>query len=314
MWDSLKLLSDATALKAAKLWSDNPTNLKLINNQINCVYRFENKNQGYYLRITHKMIRTQSELEAAIFFQQYLYKNHVHVCPAILSKYSRLIETVKQDHLEFYAHVCLEMPGQPINFSSKNKEAYIAWGQAMAQLHQASTGFDPENHSFLSWHDLWVETGAKVELESPEINQAFNEISQFLNNLTVNKNNFGLIHGDHRVANVLAYRHKISIIDFDEPIYHWYMSDIVRPFLDLANQPYCNWENNWHWYLEGYNQIFPIEKTLLEAANWFVRMKSLSIYLWCKNHWYEPTAPGGKPRDIWLDELKNMVFTPLFQS
>ena len=48
--------------------------------------------------------------------------------------------------------------------------------------------------------------------------------------------------------------------------------------------------------------------------NRFTQMKSLGIYLWCKHHWCEPTAPGGKDRDQWLRELRDMVLTPIFPS
>ena len=50
----------------------------------------------------------------------------------------------------------------------------------------------------------------------------------------------------------------------------------------------------------------------LRSINWFTQMKSLGIYLWCKNNWCEPTAPGGKPRDQWLAELRHMALTPIF--
>jgi hypothetical protein len=29
---------------------------------------------------------------------------------------------------------------------------------------------------------------------------------------------------------------RFSIIDFDEPVYHWYIADIVKPFLEVSEQ------------------------------------------------------------------------------
>jgi hypothetical protein len=53
IWETtLKKITDKTANHAAQKWVKNPTHLKLINNQINCVYRFESNGQGFYLRMT----------------------------------------------------------------------------------------------------------------------------------------------------------------------------------------------------------------------------------------------------------------------
>lgn len=90
------------------------------------------------------------------------------------------------------------------------------------------------------------------------------------------------------------------------------MTDIAKPFLDLCQTPYKNWRQKFAWFLEGYRTIMPISEEELSHINWFVQMKSLDIYLWCKNNWFEPTAPGGKPREVWLQELRHMALTPLF--
>jgi hypothetical protein len=45
-WEkTLKRITEQTAYHAAALWVDKPMGLKLINNQINYVYRFEDKHK-----------------------------------------------------------------------------------------------------------------------------------------------------------------------------------------------------------------------------------------------------------------------------
>lgn len=98
---TLKKITDQTALNAASQWVDKPANLRLINNQINCVYRFEHNNQGYYLRITHEKIKPFKAIVAAIDFQQHLFLESAPVCQVVHSKQDLFIETVKQDGLYF---------------------------------------------------------------------------------------------------------------------------------------------------------------------------------------------------------------------
>lgn len=127
-WETtLKKINHKTALRAASLWVNRPLDLKLINNQINCVYRFEDKNQGYYLRMTHETIRSRRELEAAIDFQQHLFQHHAPICQPIPSATDAYIEIIKQDQLKFFAHVCLEVPGEIMSFENTNKHAYFTW-------------------------------------------------------------------------------------------------------------------------------------------------------------------------------------------
>ena len=312
-WETtLKKITDETALNAAMQWVDRPANLTLVNNQINCVYRFERKNKDYYLRITHEQIRPINELEAAIDFQQHLFMNNAPVCPAMASKNDRLIEPIQQDDLVFLAHVCHEVPGAVMHFEHTDKHVYTVWGQSLARLHRASQTYQPKEHPFRTWKDLWQETTNYAEHESKDIKRIYHQIDEWFAHHPVTESNFGLTHGDHRPGNVLYDGHQINIIDFDEPVYHWFISDIAMPFLDLSSKPHHEWKHLFDWFIEGYRLILPIDEEDLRSINRFTQMKSLGIYLWCKNEWHEPTAPGGKPREQWLSELRQMALTPLF--
>ena len=238
-WEAtLKKITDQTAWMAAEYWVDKPMNLRLVNNQINCVYRFECGNKGYYLRITHEQIRPMKELDAAIDFQQHLFLNNAPVCSAMRSKNARWIELIQQDDLVFLAHVCHEVPGLVMHFDHTDKGVYTAWGQSLARLHRASQTYQPKAHHFRTWKDLWQETTDDVEYESKDLKDIYHPLDEWFAHHPVTESNFGLTHGDHRPGNVLYDGHQIHIIDFDEPVYHWFISDIAMPFLDLSSKPY----------------------------------------------------------------------------
>lgn len=313
IWEStLKKLTDKTALIAASKWTAKPVNLKLVNNQINCVYRFESEGKGYYLRLTHEKIRPLKDLLAAIDFQHHLFQHEAPVCEAILSNNGLCVEIVEQEQLSFLAHVCREVPGDIMHFEHHDKHPYHQWGRSLALLHQASQGYQPKTHHFNTWQDLWQETWGYAKQEGDNIQDLFHSIDTQVKTLEVTTENFGLTHADHRPGNVLYDGKQIHIIDFDEPVYHWYLSDIAKPFLDVCNKPQASWMPLYKWYIEGYRHVLAISDEELAAINHALQMKSLDIYLWCKYNWFEATAPGGKPREEWLKELRKMAFTPLF--
>lgn len=314
-WETtLKKITNETALQAATCWVETPLNLKLINNQINCVYRFEANNQGYYLRLSHETIRSQQELISSINFQRHLLSHGVPICEAIPSKQDHWIEVIPQESLNFLAHVCLEVPGNIMHFDHAEKTVYTQWGEALARLHQASRTYSPGDYHFLTGQNLWQETSDyAIQDRDQDIKIIFHRINDWF---TTKKCNdfYGLTHGDHRPGNVLYDGQQIHLIDFDEPVYHWFLADIAMPFLDLYGKPFESWQGKFDGFIEGYRRIMPIPDEELNQLHWFAQMKSLNIYLWCKNNWSEPTAPGGKPRDIWLQELRHMALHSLFES
>lgn len=218
MWEqTLKRITDITACKAAQQWVDSPEKLTLINNQINCVYRFEHNNQGFYLRLTHEYIRTAAELAGAIDFQQHLWQQNVPVCQPLLSRQNHFIETIQQENLSFLAHVSQEVPGTIMHFNYADKKPYFIWGQALARLHSASQTYQNKTHTFKSWQDLWQETEAYLAQEDEDIKALYAVIDTHLKSFTASSANFGLTHADHRPGNVLYDGNHIHIIDFDEP-------------------------------------------------------------------------------------------------
>jgi len=315
MWhQTLKKIDQvSTPAKAASLWNADTNSLKLVNDGINLVYRFESNGIGRYLRITHPSIRSFDELSAAIDYQRFLGSHAVPVCKPILSSTHRYIEQILQKEMVFLAHATDEVPGTLMHFEYTNSEVYKSWGRTLATLHKVAHTYKPVSElSFKTWKDVWAETANSISKEDEALKREYLLIDSWFKQLPKELMDYGLTHGDHRTANILYDSKQVYIIDFDEPVYHWFMADIARPFLELSSTPFSDWQDKFEWFIAGYRSVFPVNEYLLQHINWFVRIKSLDIYLWCKNNWYEPDAPGGKPRDVWLEELRHMVLNPLF--
>lgn len=107
MWEqTLKKIDHLTTPhRICELWGGDSSTLKIINNQINCVYYFRRNQMGCYLRITHPTIRSYEELKASIDYQNHLFSCGVPVCKPILSNLGNYIEQVTQGNLIFMATV-----------------------------------------------------------------------------------------------------------------------------------------------------------------------------------------------------------------
>lgn len=312
-WILKQLNHSITPKKAIAFWDGDYESLQLVNDGINVVYRFAINNQGYYLRITHPSIRNHQELTSAIDYQNFLFLHDAPVCHPIKSKNNNYIETVHQENLTFYAHVCNELPGKTIDLKHDKKEIFHTWGKSLAMLHNAATSYKPcQNYHFLTWKDLWQEIQQAVQNEDKFIQQAYLEVNEFLQQLEKTPDNFGLTHGDQRGANALYHLGKAYIIDFDEPVYHWFMSDIACAF--LGPEPLNIWQDKLYIFLDGYNSIRNITTTDMSNIVWFMRMKNLGLYTWTKNHWHQPEVPGGSETNAWLHNLYISIINPITLS
>ncbi|MCK4870408.1 MAG: phosphotransferase [Gammaproteobacteria bacterium] len=309
-WVLKKLDHATTPQKAIALWGGDVSTLELINDGINVVYRFEVNKEGCYLRITHPSIRTMSELSSAIDYQNHLFLQGAPVCHPLKSRYDSYLEEIQQNDMVFYVHVNNEVPGHTIDIKRDNISIHKAWGRSLAELHCAAISYEPnENCRFLSWQDLWKEMYADVKQESEIIRQAYTETDDFLKTLIKNPNNFGLTHGDHRGANALYDNNRVHIIDFDEPVYHWFAADIACAF--LCPEPFSTWRDKFSAFLDGYSSVRQLLEADMNNISWFMRMKSLGLYTWTKNNWPHSQVPGGGNRDEWLDNIYRLIVEPI---
>ncbi|RDI42542.1 phosphotransferase enzyme family protein [Aquicella lusitana] len=314
MWEeTLKQINHSvTPRRAAALWGD-VSSLQLASDGINLVYRFECNKKGRYLRITHPRIRTREALASALDFQKHLYEFDVPICQPLSSLQGNYIEEVKQEDKIFLAHVNEEVAGNHIHFNHEDISIYQTWGMALAKLHRAAAHYQPATGcSFLNWLDLWKDLDKYVQAEDEAVRNEYHQISQWFLGLPQNTDIFGLTHGDHRTGNVLYDGNHVFIIDFDEPVYHWFCADIARPFLELDRRKFMEWQPKLGSFLNAYASIFHLDHQLIKSLPWFIRMKNLEMYLWTKHNWLNPVAPGGGSTANWLNEMRQVIDNPVY--
>ncbi len=291
---------------AAQRWGQKVQNIRLINEGINIVYSYELKNQTYYLRLTHAKLRSPIELEAALAYQRHLFEHHAPVCEPISSLNGLWFESVWQNDEEFLAHVCKEVPGEPITFDYPFL-LYKTWGESLGKLHAAAASYDFSQYQYATWSKSIEEMEGYLTHESAEIQEALHSVSTFMHTRAKNQQNYGLTHGDHREGNVLTDGKQVHLIDFDLPSVNWFTEDLFRPFFDSIVHNQRNWQDKMKPYLEGYFSIRNESSTDVSAFPWQILMKCLEIYLWTKNNWTADLAPGGENNQRWLQAIHHKI-------
>lgn len=309
MWDQILKRIDVnkTPLLAAQRWEKTIEKAHPVNEGVNLVYYFEHQNERYYLRITHRALRPEKQLLAAILYQDHLFRHGVPICEAIRSNDGEWIEAIQQGEDCFLAHVCKEVPGKPIDFTSQ-EALYKRWGKTLAQLHKAALSYATCDLEYASWSKSLDEMYDYIKQENESVRFTLDQIAHFMKNRPKTAMNFGLTHGDHREGNVITDGKEVHIIDFDLPCHNWLTEDVFRPFFDSVVNDDFHYKNKIIPYLEGYFEVMPENSLDLGAFSKQIQMKCLEIYLWTKNNWSDDSAaPGGNEKKKWLDNIYRKI-------
>ncbi|MCH9763359.1 MAG: phosphotransferase [Gammaproteobacteria bacterium] len=302
MWNDVlkKIDTNKTPQALISCWASNAQQIHLVSEGVNLVYRFEQAGLGYYARLTHASLRSETELKAALAYQRHLFSHGVPVCELLISSNQLWVESFQQGDEVFTAHVCREVPGTPIHFDYKNIALYGHWGKVLGQLHRAAKNYDQGQHEYTSWDSSLGELHEYAPHESQVLQDVLDEVTLFFKARKQTSENFGLTHGDHREGNVLTDGEQVHIIDFDLPSKNWFMEDLARPFFHPIIHDEENWLDKMNAYLDGYFSVMSEDSVDLSAFSKQIQLKALEIYLWTKNNWSGDVAPGGLDTKNWL--------------
>jgi Ser/Thr protein kinase RdoA (MazF antagonist) len=99
---------------------------------------------------------------------------------------------------------------------------------------------------------------------------------------------FGLIHADVRLANLLANGDDISVIDFDDCGFGWFMFDLATAVSFIEHDPrvpeLCDA------WLRGYRRVLPLPGADEAEIGTFVLLRRLQLVAWVGSHRFADSA------------------------
>ena len=128
----------------------------------------------------------------------------------------------------------------------------------------------------------WGDWRAFPEM-TPEAENILSEVSRIikrrLERYGTNENNFGLIHADLRLANLLIEGDQIKVIDFDDCGFGWHLHDLASALSFIEDKPPIvpKLVNAW---LAGYKKVLPFNDTDFEEIDTFIMMRRLQLTAW----------------------------------
>lgn len=133
--------------------------------------------------------------------------------------------------MDFYVTSFKHAPGRKIGYPEclGNSLLYVQCGRITGRLHELTKLYKPmaQRHTW-EFNEYLIRAKDYLPSELQPILHALDELKAHLTSLPVNADNFGLIHGDINVGNFTVDESgQITLFDFDECQYSWYVEDIA---------------------------------------------------------------------------------------
>lgn len=217
--------------EAAHSFGVNAGTAVLISDIENFVYACDREKEPIILRITHSSHRDAHALQGELDWMAYLSKGGVSVPAPIRSIHGNLIEEVGREDAQFTATAFHKVPGQTIQDAGEcTPETYRQWGSVLGRMHRLAKDYQPTNISCrrADWFENDILANAEKYIPGqPIVLGKLQHVVDDLQALPRDRDSFGLAHTDFTDVNFFVHNHRITIFDFDDSEYHWYIFDIA---------------------------------------------------------------------------------------
>ena len=302
-------LPEELLLKALALWElPEIAEIRLINISENLTYLFEAKDTyKSILRVHRPGYRSQKEIASELLWLTELQaENLISVPTAIKGKNGSVIQnlaTVTSSKRPMTLVLFEFIDGSHPKETDDQQDLFCSLGQLAATLHiQSQRWVKPNNFYRQHWNldtilgakPLWGKWQSAPGI-SGEIFSLFKRAElELINRLLAfgaNEQNYGLIHADMRLANLLVKKGQLTLIDFDDCGFGWHLYDFAASVSFMENHSQLkSYQQAW---VEGYKKINKLSRYEERMLDSFVMLRRLALLAWVGSH-----AESDEPRRL----------------
>jgi len=254
----------------------------------NQIFAGQIANQKVALRIAHDLHRTPDMVQGEIEWINYLADHGVSVPRALPSREGQVVEVISAADGSQFSAVAFEWaPGQPPRREDWEAGLLRKVGQLLGQMHRLTRSFEPSAPRYRR-PDLLVEAAdfeQYLPLVEPVIGERYRETVGALRTLPRPDDAYGLIHQDAHGGNFFVQDGKITIFDFDDCLYGWFVYDLAMAWmyvlpLDCRTPEQIEFaRRSLGELLEGYAQEYNLAPHWLREMPVFLKLREIDLYI-----------------------------------
>ncbi|KFM99568.1 protein kinase [Bacillus clarus] len=289
-----------------------PVDFIKVKSVTNEMYQCISEQGDYFVRITN--YKTYEEQLEEVKYTDFLYREGVGVPPIITSLNGKLVEKITLDR-ELFSVLYKTAPGIHLPRNQWNSSVFKKLGQQLGKLHRVSKKFestepikhindwyDNEEYNFLNY----------IPKEEGIIREFASEVLSSIKTLPKNPSNYGLIHGDVWLENILVENDlNITMIDFQDCEKHFYIFDLAAPIYSALEYSFVgsgnivDYENSiTKAILGGYQEENEISKEMIDKLPLFIKLKEIFEYSLMHMYWNKEKLTEEQVRIMNLYRIK----------
>jgi Ser/Thr protein kinase RdoA (MazF antagonist) len=257
------------------------------------VYEFSKDNRAYVLRIVppNEEIDLQA-MNAILVWTNFLSGHGASVAKPVLSQAGQLVELFEQDHQPYLIVVSTKAKGilaETLPFEQWNPALFERLGRTVGKIHAIARQYIPTDESLRrpDWHAIGNCFNPDLPLDPSEkiIREKQAALLSRVKALPKDETSYGLVHADLHAGNysIDLETGTITLFDFDDCAYGWYVMDIAMNLFDLVVlYPGADKDEFARGfladYLKGYLAENPLDPFWLRQLPQFLKLLEMGVY------------------------------------
>lgn len=258
------------------------------------MFRCTAKQGEYFARITN--YKGYDEQLEEVTYTNYLHKEGLGVSPAIVSINGKEVEKITFNNKEVLTVLYEAAAGKHLSRNQWNANVLKELGRQIGKLHRHSRKFEEINPTryINDWYQNEEYAFLKyIPEEETSIRAVAQEILTKIKNIPKDNSNYGLLHGDLWLENILVdHDLKLSMVDFQDCEKNFYIFDLAVPIYSAIEYSFVGGGNIIEYgrgiskaIIEGYQEENDLPKEMLEKLPLFIKLKEVFEYSLMHMYW-----------------------------
>jgi amicoumacin kinase len=198
------------------------------------VYEFEYQGQARILRISHTSHRSVAQVHGEAAWINYLADRGIPAARVLPAPDGTLVQKLTAREGAFIATAFERAPGTRVSHEALGPALYRQMGILMGRMHVLTQDYVPPTPAYRrpTWYDQAAGFAARCLPDSEQVAiDTFDAELAHLQTLPTERDSYGLAHTDVHLGNLHIHDGQLTLFDFDDCQYTWFMDDIAIALL-----------------------------------------------------------------------------------
>jgi Ser/Thr protein kinase RdoA (MazF antagonist) len=272
--------------QALDLYHIDPDQIQVLDGFESFIYKFDSDDRQGILRISHSIRRSPELILGELDWIHYLFIKGASVARPLQSIKNNFVEKIDDKAGgSFLAAAFERAEGEPHRGDEWSDVLLFEYGKLLGLIHQLSQKYQPADPAWTrpAWDDpTMLDVEAFIPKGEVRILELYKELCQYLNELPQDEDSYGLIHQDAHRGNFFVNKQgRITLFDFDDCVYSWYINDIALVlFYAVMGQddPDRFIPKFLSGFLPGYFSHFSLDSAWFKEIPHFMKLREIDLY------------------------------------